>query len=381
MLSSAINTSGSGSESIDGIAPESVSSHFYPLKVRAIKQETRDAVTVAFDIPQELQEKFQFIQGQYLTFRATVGGEELRRSYSICSAVQDGSLRVAIKRTPGGIFSNWVLENLKPGDVIEVMPPEGRFHVQLSPLNKKEYVAFAAGSGITPIFSIVKTTLLTEPGSSFTLFFGNRASNTVILREELADLKDRFMERFSLVHITSREHQDVDLLNGRITADKTERLLKQFCRFENLDTVFLCGPQEMVEEVAARLKTLGFPESRIKIELFTVKDAGERKIRNGAAPTEEKCEVTLIVDGARQVFSMEKDNESILDAALNRGIDLRHSCKSGVCATCRARLLEGRVDMNANYALEDSEVARGFILTCQSHPLTDRVTVDFDQDN
>ncbi|MBV9767149.1 MAG: phenylacetate-CoA oxygenase/reductase subunit PaaK [Acidobacteriaceae bacterium] len=370
------------SNAISETAAVAPSGHFYPLTIRAIKHETRDAVTVTLDVPRELQDKFRFIQGQYLTFRARIGGEEVRRSYSICSAVQDGMLRVAIKRTPGGIFSNWVIENLKPGCALEVMPPEGRFHVQLSAGNKRDYVAFAAGSGITPIFSIIKTTLLTEPESTFTLFYGNRASHSVILREELAELKDRFINRFSLIHIMSREHQDVELLNGRITADKSEQLLKQFCRFENLDTVFLCGPQDMVDGIAARLEALGFPESRIKIELFTVKEPEARKIRKATAtPIEAECQVTLIVDGDQRVFSMQKETESILDAALHRGIDLRHSCKSGVCATCRSKLVEGQVDMDANYALEDYEIARGFILTCQSYPVTDHVTVDFDQDN
>ncbi len=357
-------------------------SNFYSLRVRAVKHETRDAVTITFDVPPELEDKFRFIQGQYLTLRAVIGGEDVRRSYSICSAVQDRLLRVAVKRTPGGMFSNWIIEDLKPGSTMEAMPPEGRFHVQLSPENQKDYVAFAAGSGITPIFSIIKTTLLTEPDSSFTLFYGNRASGTVIFREELAELKDLFMDRFSLVHVMSREHQDVDLLNGRITGEKAEMLLTQFCRFESVDTVFLCGPQEMVDDVSAALKVLGFPEARIKIELFTVKES-ERKSRASAAikSTAAECHVTLIVDGGQQIFSMQRGDETILDAALRRGIDLRHSCKSGVCATCRAKLVEGQVDMDANYALEDYEIARGFILTCQSYPVTDRVTVDFDQDN
>lgn len=360
----------------------SVTSNFYSLRVRAVKHETRDAITVAFDVPPELAEKFRFIQGQFVTLRAWIGGEDVRRSYSICSAVQDGVLRVAIKRTPGGVFSNWMIENLKPGSTLEVMPPEGRFHVQLSAGNRKDYVAFAAGSGITPIFSIIKTTLLAEPESSFTLFYGNRASSTVIFREELAELKDLFLDRFTLVHILSREHQDVDLLNGRITGDKAEQLLEHFCRFEEIDTVFLCGPQEMVDEISAKLQALGMPESRIKIELFTV-STSERESRRPAAGTalEAECRVTLIVDGVQQMFSMQRGTETILDAALRRGIDLRHSCKSGVCATCRAKLIEGQVDMDANYALEDYEIARGFILTCQSYPVTDAVTVDFDQDN
>lgn len=373
MLSSAIDVSSSTATS--GL------SRFYPLTVQAIQHETRDAVTVVFDVPTELAERFRFIQGQYVTLRALIEGEDVRRSYSICSAVQDAKLRVAIKRTPGGVFSNWVMENVKPGDSLEVMPPEGRFHVELSKTNQKHYVAFAVGSGITPILSIIKTTLLAEPSSSFTLFFGNRASSTVMFREELAELKDTFMRRFSLIHVMSREHQDVDLLNGRISADKAEQLLKQFCRFETVDTVFLCGPQEMVEEVAGRLEALGLPESRIKIELFTVKEAERRSARKAVAVAKQlECQVKLVVDGGVLDYSMGRD-ETILQAALDRGIDLRHSCKSGVCATCRAKLVEGQVDMDVHYALEDYEIARGFILTCQSYPVTDHVTVDFDQDN
>lgn len=368
-------------ETRDTAAASTGRSEFYPLSVRALQHETRDAVTVTFDVPPELESQFHFTQGQYLTFRATIDGGEVRRSYSICSAVQDAKLRVAIKRSPGGVFSNWIIDNLKPGDVIDVMPPEGRFHVALSATNAKHYAAFAVGSGITPIFSIVKTTLLAEPDSSFTLFYGNRASSTIIFREELAELKDLFLDRFNLIHVMSREHQDVDLLNGRIDADKAEQLLRYFCRFESIDTVFLCGPQEMVDAVAERLKALGLPEARIKIELFTVKKSERKQERKlAAAAAQADCHVKVIVDGATVEFAMNR-NETILDAALERGIDLRHSCKSGVCATCRSKLIEGQVDMDANYALEDYEIARGFILTCQSYPVTDRVTVDFDQDN
>jgi ring-1,2-phenylacetyl-CoA epoxidase subunit PaaE len=355
-------------------------SRFYPLRVQSIRQETRDAVVVAFHVPPELEETFRFIQGQFVTLRAMIAGEDVRRSYSICSAVQGAELRVGIKRTPGGVFSNWVIDHLKPGDSIDVMPPEGRFHVELSPKHAKHYVAFAAGSGITPVFSIIKTTLFSEPGSSFTLFYGNRASSAVMFREELAELKDQFMSRFSLIHIMTREQQDIDLLNGRIAGRKAEELLRRFCRFEAIDTVFLCGPQPMTDEVAATLRSLGLSESRIKIELFTVAESergGQRK--HSATAHETECRVKLIVDGNELHLTMQQD-ESILDAALTRGIDLRHSCKSGVCATCRAKLIDGQVDMDAHYALEDYEVARGFILTCQSYPVTEHVTVDFDQD-
>jgi ring-1,2-phenylacetyl-CoA epoxidase subunit PaaE len=372
MLSSAIDVSSAPATS--GL------SRFYPLTVRAIQPETTHAITIVFEVPPELEETFRFVQGQYVTLRAFINGEEIRRSYSICSAVQDAKLRVAVKRTPGGVFSNWAIENLKPGDRLEVMPPEGRFHVQLSPTNQKHYVAFAAGSGITPIFSIIKTTLLTEPDSNFTLFFGNRSSNTVMFREELAELKDTFMDRFCIIHVLSRERQDVDLLNGRINGEKAEQLLTQFCRFETIDTAFLCGPQEMVDEIAARLEALGLPEWRIKIELFTIKESEQQiqsKVFSSAGDAE--YQVKLIVDGNVVQFSAPRD-ESVLDAGLNRGIDLRHSCKSGVCGTCRAKLLEGHVEMDVHYALTDDEIERGFILTCQSHPVTDHVTVDFDQD-
>ncbi len=366
----------------DPLAASQATSRFYPLKVRAVRQETRDAVTIIFDVSPELKDKFRFVQGQYLTLRAQIDGEDVRRSYSICSATQDGILRVAVKRTPGGIFSNWIVENVKAGCTLEVMPPEGRFHIRLSPEHTKNYVAFAAGSGITPVLSIIKTTLFTEPGSTFTLFYGNRASSTIMFREELAELKDIFLDRFTLIHIMTREHQDIELLNGRIDGAKAEALLKRFCRFEEIDTVFLCGPQQMTDDVSVRLRELGVPDTQIKIELFTAKDS-ERKAARKVSPAlrEAECEVTLVLDGAQHTFSMQKDTESVLDAALRRGIDVRHSCKSGVCATCRAKLVKGKVDMDANYALEDYEIARGFVLTCQSYPITDEITVDYDQDN
>ena len=278
------------------------SSGFYPLKVRAVKPETRDAIVVEFEVPAELEEKFRFIQGQHLTLRAHIDGEDVRRSYSICSAVQDGKLRVAIKKVANGLFSNWAFENLKPGVTVEVLPPTGQFFVGLSPENKKNYVAFAAGSGITPILSIIKTTLLTEPRSSFTLFYGNRSSGSVIFRDELSDLKDTFLGRFNLVHIMTREHQDLELFNGRITAEKCEALIEQWCSLEDVDTVFLCGPQAMSAAIAEKLKAMEFPEAQIKVELFSadpLSSAATRKraVVAAAAAAEEPCEVTIIVDG------------------------------------------------------------------------------------
>ncbi len=355
-------------------------SKFYPLTVAAVRNETRDTIAVTFDVPAELKAGFAYQQGQHLTLRAMIDGEDVRRSYSICSAVQDQHLRVAIKRTPGGAFSTWANDTLKPGAVIEVMPPMGHFNVALSSKQARNYVAFAAGSGITPILSIIKTTLLTEPNSHFTLFYGNRASSTVIFKEELTDLKDRFMHRLRLAYVMSREQQDIDLFNGRITKEKTEALLRHWVRVEDIDVAFICGPEDMMHGVSAALHEAGMPKQNIKIELFAASiPKHERKPRTIALDVPHETEVTVIMDGNHTSFTMDKDKESILDAGLRAGIDMRYSCKGGVCSTCRCKLLEGKVDMDVNYALEDYEVARGFVLSCQSFPITDKVVVDFDQ--
>jgi ring-1,2-phenylacetyl-CoA epoxidase subunit PaaE len=355
---------------------------FYPLVVKAIKPETRDAAVVVFDVPSELRKRFVFVQGQYLTIRATISGESIRRSYSISSAVQDGVLRIVVKRTPGGVFSNWILDHVRAGDVLEVMPPVGGFHVPLKRDHAKHYVAFAVGSGITPVFSIIKTTLLAEPNSSFTLFYGNRASGSVILREELSDLKDRFLTRLAVVHVMSREHQDVELLNGRITGEKANDLLRRFCNLEQVYVVFLCGPHEMVEAITSLLKSSGFPEERIKLEYFGPKTETRTILAAASGLTKrQSCQVNVTLDGGQQSFMMKQGGETLLDGAIRAGIDVRYSCKSGVCSTCRAKLISGQVDMDANYALEDYEIARGFILTCQSYPISSAIALDFDQDN
>ena len=350
--------------------------------MKAVRHETRDAAILVFDVPSELQEVFTFIQGQYLTIRTMIDGESLRRSYSISSAVQDRVLRVVVKRALGGVFSNWILGNVKEGDVLEVMPPMGNFHVPLNAEHAKQYVAFAVGSGITPIFSIIKTTLLTEPNSSFTLFYGNRASGSVILREELADLKDTFLSRLVVVHIMSREHQDIDLLNGLIDGGKAQELLRQFCRLEQVDVIFLCGPHEMVEAITSVLRNSGFPEARVKLEHFAPKTNTRKSFAfaNDLAKQQD-CHVTVTLDGRQQPFTMRQQDETLLDGAIRAGIDVRYSCKGGVCATCRAKLVSGQVDMDSNYALEDYEIARGFILTCQSYPVTTEIALDYDQDN
>ncbi|HEY5861593.1 MAG TPA: 1,2-phenylacetyl-CoA epoxidase subunit PaaE [Casimicrobiaceae bacterium] len=355
-------------------------SKFHPLPIARIERETRDAVAITFTVPDALAHQFRFEQGQHLTLRTDIDGHDVRRSYSICSGVHDGALRIAVKKTPGGIFSTWANEGLAAGATIDVMPPMGHFNVPLDAAARRHYVGFAAGSGITPLLSIVKTTLAREPKSRFTLFYGNRASGTVMFREELAALKDTYLERFNLAHVLSREAQDIDLLHGRIDEMKAGTLLDHWVRLADVDAVFVCGPEGMMDAVGAALKARGYPETKIKIERFA---ASIPKHQHVARPLPQaaasECEVTVIIDGSRKSFLLEREKESILEAGLRNGVELPYSCKGGVCSTCRCRLLEGEVDMDVNFALEDYEVARGFILSCQSYPATDKVVIDFDQ--
>ena len=354
-------------------------SKFYPLTVAKVKHETRDAIAVTFDVPDELKDAFAYKQGQHLTLRAMIDGEDVRRSYSICSAVQDKALRVAIKRCAGGLFSNWANEQLLPGVTLEVMPPMGHFNVPLEPGSARHYLGFAAGSGITPLLSIIKTTLQAEPHSRFTLVYGNRASSTVIFRDELTDLKDQYMDRLRLVYVMSREQQDIELFNGRITEEKCGQFLKHWIDIRDIDVAFICGPEDMMHGVSRSLQEAGLEKEKIRIELFAASiPKHEHKPRHIEAGARHQTEVTVIMDGNAASFTMDKDKESILDAGLRAGIDMRYSCKGGVCSTCRCKVLDGEVEMDVNYALEDYEVRRGFVLSCQSFPVTDKVVVDFD---
>jgi ring-1,2-phenylacetyl-CoA epoxidase subunit PaaE len=357
-------------------------SKFYPLTIAEVRQETRDTIVATFAVPSDLRERFAFTQGQHLTLRATINGEDLRRSYSICSAVQDADLRVAIKRTPGGQFSTWANDTLKPGVGIEVMPPMGHFNLPLSADHHKRYLAFAAGSGITPMLSIIKTTLAAEPQSEFTLVYGNRASAAVIFREELAELKDTYRERLNIVYVMSREQQDIELFNGRITREKCDQLFERWIAVADHDAAFVCGPEAMMHAVSDALQAQGMAKADIKIELFAASIPKKKQHVAHARPAAERSsEITLVIDGSHRSFTMDKDRESVLDAGLKQGIDIRYSCKGGVCSTCRCKVIEGKVEMDANYALEDYEIARGFVLSCQAFPVTDRVVLDFDQDN
>ncbi|QBE64401.1 1,2-phenylacetyl-CoA epoxidase subunit PaaE [Pseudoduganella lutea] len=357
-------------------------SKFHSLTVARVHNETRDCIAVTFAVPPELRDSFQYQQGQHLTLRAKIGDEDVRRSYSICSAVQDGALRVAIKRTPGGMFSCWANESLKQGAVIDVMPPMGHFNVPLAADNERNYLAFAAGSGITPILSIVKTTLMTEPRSRFTLVYGNRSSSSMMFRNELMELKDLYLGRLNLVYVMSREQQDIELFNGRITKEKTAAFLQQWIDIADYDTAFICGPEDMMLGVSEALQEAGMPKAAIKVELFAAsipKHQHKPRAQFDAQAAQHLTEVTVIQDGNAATFTMEKDKESILDAGLRAGLEMRYSCKGGVCSTCRCKVVDGKVDMDVNYALEDYEIARGFVLSCQSFPATDRVIIDFDQ--
>ena len=355
-------------------------SRFHQLSIATIEPETRDAVSITFRVPGALRDQFRYEHGQHLTLRTTIDGQDVRRSYSICSAVQDDLLRIAIKRAPGGVFSTWANERLKVGDTLEVTVPMGHFNVPCDPEATRHYVAFAAGSGIMPVLSIVATTLAREPRAQFTLFYGNRASGTVMFREALCALKDIHLDRFSLVHVLSREAQDIELLHGRIDGERAGALLDHWAPLADVDTVFLCGPDGMMQSIQAMLVARGYPQAQIKVERFA---SSIPRVEHRAAALPDgsatQTEVTVILDGATRTFTLDRTKDSILEGGLRQGIELPYSCKGGVCSTCRCKLVDGEVDMDVNFALEDYEVARGFILACQSYPVTDRVRVDFDQ--
>jgi ring-1,2-phenylacetyl-CoA epoxidase subunit PaaE len=349
---------------------------FHSLRIKEVRRETPECVSLAFEVPAELAAEYRFVQGQHLNVRAQLDGEEVRRSYSICSGVDDGELRVAIKKVPGGRFSTWANERLAAGDAIDVMTPEGRFFTPLDPGRGRHYVAFAAGSGITPVLSLVRTTLAREPNSRFTLVYGNRRLASTMFHEALWELKDRHLARFALYNVFSREGQETELYNGRIDAAKVRAFLEALIPADGIDEAFVCGPASMIDDVEGALLAAGVPREHVHVERFGVPGAA------AAAPVDDaeaaEARVTLVVDGVRREIDFHRGQHSILDAGRAAGIDLPFSCKGGMCSTCRARLLEGEVKMAKNYALEPHEVAAGFVLTCQSYPLTERVVISFD---
>jgi len=359
---------------------KSMSTKFYPLTVKKIHRETSDCVSVSLSVPEELKEIFRYKHGQHLTFKTVIDGEEVRRNYSLCSSPLDDHWRVAIKKVPGGLFSAYANETLRPGDVLQTMPPNGKFFKELDASQSKNYMAFAAGSGITPVLSIIETTLRTEPNSSFTLVYGNRNRNSIIFKEELEALKNRFMERFRLYHVLSREKTDAPLNHGRIDAEKCAYVFGKLVDAQSMDEFFLCGPEEMVFCVKRYLDEQGVDGGKIHFELFTSpkKHAQQKAHSTTVVDSGPLSRITVKLDGIEQSFNLAYDGEAILDAALHEGADLPFACKGGVCCTCKARITEGEVEMEVNYGLEPDEVAAGFILTCQSHPKTAVVKIDFD---
>jgi len=348
---------------------------FHRLDVAAVEPLTDDSVAITFAVPDALRRDFDHAHGQHLV----IEWEGLRRTYSICAPAGSGILRVAVKRLPGGASSSWANAELRPGDRLAVMAPTGRFTTSIDPARRRRYVAIAAGSGITPILSIVATVLAREPRSEVALLYANRASASIMFLEELADLKDRHAERFELFHVLSREPQPVELLSGRLDRDRLTRIFDTLVPVDGVDEWLLCGPLELTETARALLRERGVPGDRIRREIFHADGAPPAASRVDGAPAQAAATVTVTVDGRVSTIRVPRAGETILDAVLRVRSDAPYACKGGVCGTCRAQVLDGEVHMDRTYALEDGEIADGFVLACQSHPLTDAVTLDFDR--
>ena len=366
---------------------------FHPLRVRTIEPDTAEAVIVSFEVPPALRDTFGFTQGQYLTLRKTIDGQDLRRSYSICAGVDDGELRVGVRKVKGGVFSNWINASLRPGDSLSVMAPQGRFFVPLDAAARRHHLGIAGGSGITPILSIMKTVLAREPHSRFTLIYGNRSLQSTMFKEELEDLKNRYMARLVLHHVFSDELTDSSLNSGLMDRDKISQFLHSVVPAAGIAHAYICGPFQMNDEAEAALLAAGVAEDRVHIERFGVaapagsaaegaaEGAGQvgaviHQARPGDA---EVARVAIIRDGLRREIEFRREQPSILDAASAAGLELPFSCTSGVCGTCRAKVVEGDVRMERNFALDKAEVAAGFVLTCQAHPTSPQVVLSFDE--
>ena len=354
--------------------------HFHSLEILDVVRETSDCISVAFVVPDALRATFSYRAGQYITLRADVGDRELRRSYSLCSAPHENQWRVAIKRVDDGMFSQWAHALLRAGDRIDVLPPDGHFTYAPEPDRARQILLVAAGSGITPIMSILKTALQTESLSQVTLLFGNRRVNDIIFREQIEDLRNRFLSRFQLIHTLSGELQESPVANGRIDALKIASVMPSLLDASRLDAVYICGPGAMIEAAASACLDAGIASARIHKELFGVPAASAAAQRSSVeqGDSSDGAIVSVIADGIERELRVGFHGQSVLNAVLAAGIDVPYACKAGVCCTCRAQVLEGEVRMDANYTLEQHEVDRGFVLTCQSHPVTDRVRLSFD---
>ena len=353
---------------------------FYNIKVADIYKETDDTSVITFDIPSELQNTFKFRQGQHLTLKADIDGEDVRRSYSLCSSPFDKQWKVAVKLIPGGKFSAFVNNELKSGDIIELMPPSGTFGVSTNPEKAKNYLFFAAGSGITPVLSMIKTHLTEESHSTCKLFYVNKTAKSIIFKEELEQLRNKYFGRLEIYYFLTKERRDIELFNGRFDDDKMKVLTKTFIDIPDTSEVFLCGPEQMVNYVSNYLTNAGLPKELVHFELFVtgLSDEDIKRAERLAKQNVEGVEVTIVDGGKEFDFTMTKEYDNILDAALGAGADLPFACKGGVCSTCKCQVIEGAVEMKINYALEDKEVEQNFVLSCQAVPTTKKVVVDFD---
>ena len=349
---------------------------FHTLKIAAIYPETNHATTVVFEMPEALHQEFAFKQGQHLNIRAEIDGQTVRRSYSLCNGPDEGIWRVTIKHVDDGVFSSYV-QNLKAGDALEVMAPNGRFFTELQSDTAKQYVAFAAGSGITPVLSNLRAILAAEPDSRFCLFYGNRNLKTVLFNEELQDLKNRYLDRLSIHHVFSGEHREFDLYTGRLDTSKANELLDQFFSNTPVNEYLICGPGTMVRDLTAMLKERGVDPQAIHSERFGVARKKQSKAAAQTVDEAPKAMVSVTMDGHAREFGLQ-EGDTLLDAAIKAGLDLPFSCQAGVCSTCRAKLVKGQVTMDANHALEPWELEQGFILTCQSRPTTNTIELDYD---
>ena len=353
---------------------------FNNIKVADIYKETKDTVVITFDIPEDLQSTFKFKQGQHLTLRKEINGEDIRRNYSLCTSPIDNQWKVAVKTIRGGVFSNYAFNELKKGDELQVMPPHGEFYVEVNEQASNNYVAFAAGSGITPILSIIRTHLLLEPKSTFKLFYLNRMVKSIIFKEELEQLKNQFFGRFQVFYFLTKEKRDIPFLNGRFDKEKLAILTKTFIDIPDTNHAFICGPQDMIFLIRDELQAAGLDKDKIHFELFFT-GSSEEENKHIAEVLDEKADGTkvTIIDGGKEFhFVMDDDFDNILDGALSAGADLPFACKGGVCSTCKCKVLEGEVKMKVNYALEEKEVAQNYVLSCQAVPITEKVVVDFD---
>ena len=352
---------------------------FHLLKVADLDYITDDAVAITFEVPEHLREEFRFIAGQHLSLRCTIAGDDVRRNYSICVPATSGKLRVGVKRLAGGVFSSYAMERLRVGDTLEVLTPSGRFFTPLDPTQTKHYGAVAAGSGITPVLSIISTALEVEPQSRATLIFANRTTASIMFLEELEDLKNKYMGRFQMVHVLDAELQDAELLSGRLDAERLTGILERLIPGDDVDDWFLCGPRPMTDSVRDVLLGRGVDDEHIHRELFHADAAPPKQRLDVDVAADTGAEVTVVLDGRGTSFKLPPNTIPVLDAALRLRGDAPFACKNGVCGTCRAKLVEGTVDMAQNYALEKDELANGYVLACQAYPTSDRMVLDFDQ--